>query len=695
MADPVAQTLRERSIDTIRFLAVDAVEKARSGHPGLPMGAAAMAYALWTQHLVHDPADPAWPDRDRFVLSAGHGSMLLYALLHLTGYDVSLDDLRAFRQLDSVTPGHPEHDLARGIETTTGPLGQGLATAVGMAIAEAHLGAMFNRPGHAVVDHRTFVLASDGDLMEGVASEAASLAGHLGLGKLIVLYDDNRISIEGSTGLAFTEDREEHFRACEWHVQHVADGNDVEAVSDALAAAAAETARPSLIGVRTHIGFGSPQRQDTAKAHGEPLGPDETRAAKENLGWPPEPAFLVPDDVREHLRLALQSGAAAHDDWSARLAAWREAYPDLAAEWDRVWSGALPDGWDADVPVWEAGDGPATRAAAGQALNAIAARVPELIGGSADLAPSNNTRSTDGGDFSRDDRGGRNLHFGVREHAMAAACNGMALHGGVRPYAGTFFVFTDYMRPALRLGALMRVPVIYVLTHDSIGLGEDGPTHQPVEHLAMMRATPHWTVVRPADANEAAVAWKMALRHHGGPIGLVLTRQKLPVIDRRRYAPATGLEYGGYVLADWSWEAAFGSPGGTPGEPGVVPDASESPQIVLLATGSEVQHALGAYERLIADGVRARVVNLGCWEAFSAQDAAYRDAVLPPQVTARLSVEAGTTFGWERWVGLHGECIGLDRFGASAPAPELFERFGFGSEEVYRRAAALLARSAS
>jgi len=695
MADASAQTLQERSIDTIRFLAVDAVEKARSGHPGLPMGAAAMAYALWTRHLRHDPADPAWPDRDRFVLSAGHGSMLLYALLHLTGYDVSLDDLKAFRQLDGITPGHPEYRVTPGVETTTGPLGQGLSTAVGMAIAEARLAAMFNQPGHAVVDHRTFVLASDGDLMEGVAAEAASLAGHLALGKLIVLYDDNRISIEGSTDLAFTEDREARFRAYEWHVQRVADGNDVDAVSAAVEAAIAETAAPSLIAVRTHIGYGAPHRQDTAKAHGEALGPEETLAAKENLGWPAEPTFLVPDDVREHFREALGCGAELHKAWDERVAAWRAACPQVAADWDRVWSHGLPDGWDADLPSFDPADGGvATRAAAGKALNAIAARVPELFGGSADLAPSNNTLIAGGGDFSRADRGGRNLHFGVREHAMAAACNGMALHGGLRPYAGTFFVFADYMRPALRLGALVEAPVVYVLTHDSIGLGEDGLTHQPIEHLAMMRATPHWTIVRPADGNEAAVAWRMALRHEGGPIGLVLTRQKLPTIDRTRYAPAAGLEYGGYVLADWSWDERFGAPAGTPREPGAVPDADELPQVVLLATGSEVQYALGAWDRLATDGVRARVVDLGCWEVFARQDTAYRDAVLPPSVRARLSVEAGATFGWERWVGLDGVSIGIDRFGASAPAGRLFERFGFSTEHVYERALALLARSA-
>jgi len=695
MSQTVTDTdLQERCIDTIRFLAVDAVQKANSGHPGLPMGCAAMAYTLWTRHLRFDPADPAWPDRDRFVLSGGHGSMLLYGLLHLTGFDVSLDDLKAFRQLDGITPGHPERDLAHGVETTTGPLGQGLSTAVGMAIAEAYLGAWFNRPGYDVVDHFTYVIASDGDLMEGVASEAASLAGHLGLGKLIVLYDDNHISIEGSTELAFTEDRVARFGAYDWHVQRVDDGNDVEALSAAIESARRETGRPSFIAARTHIGYGSPNKQDSADAHGAPLGPDEVKLTKEHLGWPLEPEFFVPDDVRECMLRARDRGAAAHGEWSERLAAWKAAQPELGGQWDRVWGRLLPAGWDDDLPSFAPDDGPvATRSASGKAINAIATHVPELIGGSADLAPSNNTLIKDSGSFSRDDRSGRNLHFGVREHAMSAACNGMALHGAVRPYAGTFFVFTDYMRPGLRLGGLMEAPVVYVLTHDSIGLGEDGPTHQPVEHLAMMRATPDFTVIRPADANETVLAWKMAMRHEHGPVGLVLTRQKLPVVDRTRFAPAAGIEYGGYVLADWAWDPACGSPAGSPGEAGAVPDVDEPPQLVLIATGSEVQHALGAYGRLIDDGVRARVVNLPSWEVFAAQERGYRDGVLPPEVHARLAVEAGASFGWERWVGLDGDIIALDRFGASAPAGQLFERFGFTADTVYERATALLGRS--
>jgi len=681
------QSLQERCVNTIRFLSADAVQKAGSGHPGMPMGAAAMAFALWTRHLKHDPVDPSWPDRDRFVLSAGHGSMLLYSLLHLTGYAVSLDDLEAFRQLDSITAGHPEHGLTPGVETTTGPLGQGISTAVGMAVAEEHLAAMYNDAAHRVVDHFTYVIAGDGDLMEGVSSEAASWAGTLGLGKLIVLYDDNHISIDGSTDIAFTEDVAARFAAYGWHVQKVGDGNDVDAVDAAIATARAEGRRPSIVCVRTHIGFGAPSRQDTARAHGEPLGADELRAAKENLGWPPEPGFWIPDDVLAFFRGAVEKGAAAHAEWDDRVAAWRAARPQAAEQWERALAGQLPDGWDEELPVFKPEDGGLpTRAASGKAINAVAGRLPELFGGSADLTPSNNTYIDGGGEFSAADRGGRNLHFGVREHAMAAACNGMALHGGLRPYCGTFFCFVDYMRPALRLAALTGAPVVHVLTHDSIGLGEDGPTHQPVEHLALLRATPGWTVIRPADANETVVAWKTALRHRDGPVGLVLTRQKLPTIDRARFAPAAGVEYGGYVLADWSWEGA----GVAPREAGATPHAAEQPQIVLIATGSEVHLALGAWEKLVGDGVRARVVDLASWEVFGRQEQSYRDAVLPPTVCCRLAVEAGATFGWERWVGLCGQVIGLDRFGASAPASRLFERFGFTVDNVLSRARAKL-----
>jgi transketolase len=666
------KTLTERCINAIRFLAVDAVQKANSGHPGMPMGAAAMAYTLFTRHLSYDPSDPAWPDRDRFVLSAGHGSMLQYALLYLTGYDVTIDDLKAFRQLGSRTPGHPEHGMTPGIETSTGPLGQGFGNAVGMAIAEAFLAATFNGPGSPVVDHHTYVLVSDGDMMEGLSHEAASLAGHLQLGKLIALYDDNHISIEGSTELAFSDDTCRRFEAYGWHTQRVEDGNDVEAIDAAIAAARAETTRPSLICVRTHIGFGAPHKQDTASAHGEALGVDEVKAAKENLGWPLDPLFYVPDDVLAFFRQARERGAAAHDAWRERYDTWRTAAPDRAAHWDRAMSGELEPGWDADIPVFGTDEALATRAAAGQALNAIAPHIPTLIGGSADLAPSNNTLIKGADDFSARTRAGRNMHWGVREHVMAAASNGIALHGGCRPYAATFFAFTDYMRPALRLGAIMKLPVIYVLTHDSVGLGEDGPTHQPVEHLAMMRATPDWTIVRPADANEAAEAWKVAVRHTGGPIGLILTRQKLPTIDRAKYAAAVGVAKGGYVLA-----------GDTGPEP---------PEVILIATGSEVHLCLEAYERLAREGVRARVVSMPSWQLFERQDAAYREQVLPQEVRARLAVEVASPFGWQRWIGDEGEIIGLDHFGASAPGEELMAEYGFTVDHVYQRAKALAAR---
>jgi len=670
--------LEERCVDTIRFLAVDAVQKARSGHPGAPMGMAAAAHVLWTRHLRFDPSNAMWPDRDRFVLSAGHASMLLYALLHLTGFGVSLDDLRAFRQWGSITPGHPEHGMTPGVEATTGPLGQGFATAVGMALAERFLGATFNGEQTPVVDHFTYVLASDGDLMEGVSSEAASLAGHLGLGKLIVLYDDNHISIDGSTDLSFTEDREARFAAYAWHVQRVADGNDLDAIDAALSAAKADTAGPSLIALRTHIGFGSPNRQDTSKAHGEPLGADEVKLTKENRGWPLEPKFLVPDDVAAFYREPGARGLALRAAWAERLAAWRATDAPRASAWDVAWSRRLPDGWDADLPSFSTADGGlATRAASGKVINAVASHLPTLIGGSADLAPSNNTLIADSADQQRDTPGGRNLRFGVREHAMAAMANGMALHGGVRPYVATFFVFTDYMRPALRLGAFMGQPVIHILTHDSIGLGEDGPTHQPVEQLAILRATPGWTVIRPADANETVEAWKVALRHDDGPVALVLTRQALPTIDREKHASASGLARGGYVLAD---AAAAG------GEGALMPD------IILIASGSEVQHALAAHERLVADGARSRVVNLASWSLFAAQDDVYRESVLPAACRRRLAVEAGSSFGWERWVGLDGETISLDRFGASAPGDVLFEQFGFSADNVYAMARALLAK---
>jgi transketolase len=665
------QTLEERCIDTIRFLAVDGVQKANSGHPGMPMGAAPVAHIIFTRHLHFDPADPAWPDRDRFVLSAGHASMLLYSLLHLTGYDVTIDDLKAFRQWGSRTPGHPEYGHTAGVETTTGPLGQGFGNAVGMAVAERFLGATFNGDGPPVMDHFTYVLAGDGDMMEGVSSEAASFAGHQKLGKLIVLYDDNHITIDGSTDLAFTEDVCARFAAYGWHVQRVGDGNDLEAIDAAIAAAKAETGKPSFIAVRTHIAYGSPHKQDSAGAHGAPLGPDEVTATKENLGWPLEPTFFVPDEVKAFYEEAARRGAAAHAAWNERVTAWSAADPARAQAWRDAWSRTLPAGWDADLPLFKPEDGAvATRVASGKVINALAPHLPTLIGGSADLAPSNNTIIKDAADQQAATPAGRNFHFGVREHAMAAIGNGMALHGGVRPYVATFFVFTDYMRPAFRLSAIMKQPLVYVLTHDSVGLGEDGPTHQPIEHLAMMRATPGFTDIRPADASETVEAWKIALRHDDGPVALMLTRQNLPVIDRATYAPASDVARGAYVLAD----AAAGAP----------------PELILIASGSEVQLALAAHERLVAEGVRSRVVNMASFRLFGDQDEDYRESVLPASCSRRLAVEAGASFGWRRWIGDAGEMIALDRFGASAPGGTIFEQLGFTAENVYQRAKALL-----
>jgi len=664
------EDLDQLCINTIRTLAMDGVQKANSGHPGLPMGAAAMAYVLWTRFLQHNPANPAWLDRDRFVLSAGHGSMLLYSLLHLTGYDLPLEELQSFRQWGSRTPGHPEYGLTAGVETTTGPLGQGFTNGVGMAIAEAYLAAYFNRPGHKIVDHYVYAIVSDGDLMEGVASEAASLAGHLRLGKLIYLYDDNRISIEGSTDLTFTEDRGRRFEAYGWHVQHV-DGYDLEGIAAAIGAAQADP-RPSLIVARTHIGYGSPNKQDTAGVHGAPLGEEELRLTKENLGWPTEPPFLIPDQALAHFRQAVEQGRAWEAKWQARFQAYAAEYPDLAEEWRMAVAGELPAGWDADLPTFKPEDGPlATRVASGKVLNAIATHLPTLIGGSADLEPSCKTYLNGYGDFSADNPGGRNLHFGVREHAMGGILSGMALHGGVIPYGGTFLVFSDYMRPSIRLAAMMELPVVYVFTHDSIGIGEDGPTHQPVEQLAALRAIPHLTVIRPADAAETVVAWRVALEHRKGPVALLLTRQKLPVLDRAVLAPADGLVRGAYVLAEAE---------------------GERPDVILIATGSEVHPALAARERLAEQGVRARVVSMPSWEFFERQPQSYRDEVLPPEVTARLAIEAGVPQGWRRYVGDRGEVIGIEGFGASAPYKVLWEKYGFTAENVAARALEMLGK---
>jgi transketolase len=677
--------LDRQCVDTIRFLAADAVEKAKSGHPGLPLGAAPMAYVLWTRFLRHNPSNPTWFDRDRFVLSAGHGSMLLYALLHLTGYEgVSLEEIQRFRQWGSRTAGHPERDPALGIEVTTGPLGQGLATAVGMAIAEVHLAARFARPGHTPVGHWTYVLAGDGDLMEGVAAEACSLAGHLRLGKLVVLYDDNRMSLAGTTSLTFTEDVAGRFAAYGWHVQRAGDGNDLDAVAAALSAARAESERPSLILLRTTIGYGAPHKQNTFEAHGAPLGADELRAAKQNLGWPVEPPFLVPDAVRVHFRQAIERGRALEDDWTRRLDDYARVYPDLAAELRRRIAGELPGGWDADLPAFPADPkGLATRKASSLVMQRIAARLPDLAGGSADLNPSTFTVLEGHGDFqslhapSEGAQGlsggpwgpeGRNIHFGVREHAMGAAVNGLASHGGFVPYGATFFVFSDYMRPAVRLSALMRLGCIWVFTHDSVALGEDGPTHQPVEHLAALRALPDLLVIRPCDANETVVAWRVAVESRQRPTALVLTRQNVPTLDRERVAGAEGLRRGAYVL-----------------NPEV-----QDPALLLLASGSEVHLAVEAAALLAGRGVAARVVSMPCWELFEEQPEEYRASVLPPMVTARIAVEAGVTLGWHRWVGDHGAVLGLDRFGASAPAGVVLEKLGFTAGRIVERSLALV-----
>ncbi|MHB0937865.1 MAG: transketolase [Armatimonadota bacterium] len=661
MTTPVTD-LDGRAINTIRFLAVDAVEKAKSGHPGMPMGAAAMGYVLWDRFLKHNPADPGWPDRDRFVLSAGHGSMLLYSLLYLAGYHLSLADLQQFRQWDSLTPGHPEYYVTPGVEATTGPLGQGFGNAVGMALTEFALAGRFNRPGYEIVDHFTYVFASDGDMMEGVSGEAASLAGTLGLGKLVVLYDDNNISIEGSTFPAFQENVAGRFAAYGWQVIGPINGMDPIAVDGALRQAQKDVTRPTLIVCQTIIGYGSPE-QSTGKVHGEPLGGESVKAAKEALGWPQQPTFLVPPEVLEHTRQALQRGAEAQADWERRMDEYTIKFPELAAEFKARMRNELPEGWDAGLDSLFPPDSKpiATRSASGKVINALAPRVPALMGGSADLAPSTKTLMDEEGDFGPADRCGRNLHFGVREHGMGAIANGMAMHGGVIPYTATFLIFSDYMRPPMRLAALTGLRVIHVFTHDSIGLGEDGPTHQPVEQYMNLRAVPNYSFIRPADATETAEAWKAALRNTGGPTGIALTRQNLPVIDRTKYAPAGGLQQGGYVL----WQSGDGTP-----------------DVILIATGSEVSVALEAAERLAAEGVNVRVVSMPCWRFFDAQLPEYRDSVLPPQVRARVSVEAGVTLGWEHYLGTGGIAIGLDHFGASAPGKVLLEKFGFTPDRV-------------
>jgi transketolase len=657
------------SINTIRGLAMDAVQKANSGHPGLPMGAASMAYVLWTRHLRYDPLKPRWPNRDRFVLSAGHGCMLLYSLLHLTGFDMPLDELKQFRQWGSETPGHPEYHIDRGIETTTGPLGQGFGNGVGMAIAERYLAAHFNRPGHELVNYKICAIVSDGDLMEGVASEAASLAGHLGLSNLVYLYDDNHISIEGDTTLAFTESRAQRFEAYGWFVQQVEDGNDLEAIDKALKAAEAETERPSIIMVRTHIADGSPNKHDTAGAHGSPLGEEEVKLSKENLGIPLEPKFYIPHEVLAHFRKAIDRGEKAETEWQKRLNSYRQAFPELAAEWDRYVRGDLPDSWKSKLPTFKPLDGPmATRQASGAVLNAISPSLPTLLGGSADLAPSTNTLVKSETAFDKGNYGGRNFHFGVREHGMGSVLNGMAVSGLI-PYGATFMIFSDYMRPTIRLAAMMKIRPIYVFTHDSIFLGEDGPTHQPIEQLASLRTIPNLSLIRPADANETAVAWRVAIERKDGPVALALTRQKLPVIDRDKYASAEGLAQGAYILADAK---------------------GKRPEMILIASGSEVSVALDAYEKLIAEGVAARMVSMPSWDLFEKQTQDYKDKVFPPETTARLAVEAAYPFGWERYIGPKGAVIGMTRFGASAPYKVLAEKFGFTADNIVRRAHELL-----
>jgi transketolase len=660
-----AKSLDELAIDTIRTLAIDGVQKANSGHPGAPMGAAAMAYTLWTRFLRHAPTHPDWPDRDRFVLSAGHASMLLYSLLHLTGYGVSLDDLKSFRQWGSKTPGHPEYALTPGIEATTGPLGQGFANAVGMAIAERRLAHEFNRPDHTVIDHWTYTLCSDGDLQEGIASEAASLAGHLRLGKLIALYDDNGIQLDGPTKMAWSEDVVARFAAYPWHTQRVEDGNDVEAIAGAIEAAR-EDPRPSLIAIRTHIGFGSPNRQDTQKAHGQPLGAEEVRLVKEAYGWDPDRDFYVPDAAAELFHRAVPQGEAIVEAWDETFAAYAGAFPDLAAELRRRLDGRLADGWDAGLKTYAVGEEVATRNASQEAIQALAGPVPELFGGAADLSESNLTDVKGGGEFQADDPG-RNIRFGVREHAMGGAANGIAYHGAFIPYAGTFLTFSDYMRGSVRLAALSGIHVVYVWTHDSIGLGEDGPTHQPVEHYAALRAIPNLWFIRPGDANEASAAWAVALERGGespsGPVGLSLTRQKLPTLPGSAELAREGLRRGGYILREAS---------GGPGSIGAI----------FIGTGSELQLAFGAAEALEKEGVPSRVVSLPCWELFERQDAAYRDSVLPPGVRKRVAIEAGVSLGWDRWVGDEGAIVGLDHFGASAPAGTIFEKFGFTIDRV-------------
>ncbi|CAB1082486.1 transketolase [Alkalispirochaeta odontotermitis] len=647
-------------VNTIRTLAMDGVQAANSGHPGAPMGLAAAAYVLWTRFLRHNPKNPHWINRDRFVLSGGHASMLLYSMLFLTGYKIGMNELKNFRQWGSITPGHPEYGHTPGVETTTGPLGQGFGNAVGMAMAERHLAAVFNQGGQEIVDHYTYIMCGDGDLMEGLTSEAASLAGHLGLGKLICIYDDNKISIEGGTELAFTENVAARFRAYNWQVLRVNDGNDLAGIEQALKDAQTDTGKPSLIVLRTHIAYGSPNKQDTHGAHGAPLGVEEIRLTKENLGWPANKKFYVPPASLKTFRKCVQQGKKAEASWQKKFKAFEKKFPELAEQWQAAIHCKPLRGWDAKVPSF-AGAGPiATRSASGQVINGLAEKLPNLVGGSADLAPSNNTLIKSSFDFQKGSYGGRNIRFGVREHAMGSILSGMALHGGIRPYGGTFLVFADYCRPAIRLAALMKVPVTYVFTHDSVAVGEDGPTHQPVEHLAALRAIPGLIVIRPADATETAAAWRVAIKTVNAPVAMILSRQNLPVLDRKQFPSAVALAKGGYILAD----------------------TDGTPDAILIGSGSEVHLCLAARERLAKKGVAARVVSMPSWELFERASKNYRDKVLPPNVTARVAVEAGISMGWERYIGSQGAVIGINRFGASAPGGTIMEKYGMKASAV-------------
>ena len=673
--------LDQLCVNTIRFLSIDAVEKANSGHPGLPLDAAPMAYVLWTKIMNYNPKNPKWYDRDRFILSAGHGSALLYSMLHLTGYEFPLEQIKQFRQWGSVTPGHPERGLAPGIEVSTGPLGQGFANGVGMAVAEAYLAARYNRPGHEIIDHYIYSIVSDGDLMEGVAAEAASLAGHLKLGKLIYLYDDNEITLSASTQLTFTEDRAARFESYGWHTIKVEDGNDLKALEEAILVAQQEKERPSLIIVRTHIGYGSPNRQDSYEAHGSPLGKEETKLTKQNLGWPLEPAFYIPEECQKHFQEAIQRGKKEEAEWNQRWQAYEKEFPDLAKELKLIMEEKLPPGWDKDIKPFPADQkGMATRVASGKVLNMIAPHLPALIGGSADLNPSTHTVINKAGTFESpltdfgDRQGaiegewsyaGRNIQFGVREHAMGSMMNGMATYGGIIPYCATFLTFSDYMRPAIRLASLMDLLIIYVFTHDSIALGEDGPTHQPIEQLASLRAIPHLIVIRPADANETAVAWQVAIELHKKSVALILTRQNVPTLDRQQYASADGLKKGAYVLAD---------------------PIGQKLNFILIATGSEVSLIVGAQQKLAEQQIYARLVSMPSWELFEAQSQEYKDSVFPPDIKARLSVEAGIEMGWERYVGDQGEIIGINRFGASAPGEVVMKEYGFTVDHIVKKA---------